>query len=93
LSPKETIKEYETHLKMTNKEIRKCDIWIPHETTGMLITVPGRVCPKEQQLITKLTWEIKFCKEQWAELQKELKTTKDNGSTYPKAIGPMRGDP
>jgi hypothetical protein len=43
----------------------------------MLITVPGRVSPEEQQLITKLTWEIESCKEQSIELQNEIKTTKD----------------
>jgi hypothetical protein len=41
--------------------------------TGMIITVPGRVSPEEQQSIAKFTWEIKSCKEQLAELQKEIK--------------------
>jgi hypothetical protein len=43
---------------MTNNEIRKCNIWIPHKTTDVLITVPRRVSPEEQQLIAELTWEI-----------------------------------
>jgi hypothetical protein len=79
LSPKETMKEYETHLKMTNKEIRervKRVVRIPHETTAMIIMVPGQVFPGEQQLIAKLTWEIESCKQQSAELQKEIQTAK-----------------
>jgi hypothetical protein len=63
-------------LKTTNKEIRKRSIRIPHETAGVLIAVPGRVSPEEQQLIDKLTWEIEACKEQSAELQKEIKNPK-----------------
>jgi hypothetical protein len=77
LSPKETIKEFESHLKAINKEIRKRDIRIPHVTAGELITVPGRVSQQEQQLMTKFIWEIKSCQQQSAELQKEIKTTKE----------------
>jgi hypothetical protein len=54
-SPKDTIKEFENHLKVINTEIHSRDIRIPHETTGVLITVPGRVSQEEEQLITKLT--------------------------------------
>jgi hypothetical protein len=92
LSPKETIKEYETHLKLTIKEISKRDIRIPHETTGMLITVPGRVSPEEQQLITKLTWEIESCKEQSIELQNEIKTTKDMIEKKKKQLEELRSE-
>jgi hypothetical protein len=77
LSPKETIKEFENHLKAINKEIRSRNIRIPHKTTGELITVPGRVSQQEEQLMTKLTWEIESCQEQSAELQKEIKRTKE----------------
>jgi len=77
LSTKDTIKEFENHLKAINKDIRSWDIKIPHETTGVLIKVPGRVSQEEQQLLTKLTWEIESCKEQSAKLQKEIKTTKE----------------
>jgi hypothetical protein len=76
LSPKETIKEYETHLKMAYKEIRKRNVRIPQEMTGMIIMVPGRVSPEEQQLIAKPTWEIESCKQQSAELQKKKKEQK-----------------
>jgi hypothetical protein len=77
LTPKETIKEYESHFKAINNEIRKRDVRIPHQTTGVLIsTVPGRVTPQEQQLLAQLTWEIDSRKQQSAELQKEIKTTK-----------------
>jgi hypothetical protein len=41
LSPKETIKEFESHLKAINKEIRSRDIRIPHVTASELIAVPG----------------------------------------------------
>jgi hypothetical protein len=74
LSPKETIKESENHLKAIKKEIRSCNIGIPHKLTGVLITVPGLVSQEEQQLMTKLTWEIDSCKQQSAELQKEKKS-------------------
>jgi hypothetical protein len=63
LSPKETIKEFENHLKAINKEFPSLYIWIPHETTGELITVPGWVLQQEQQLITKLTWQIESCQQ------------------------------
>jgi hypothetical protein len=46
LNPKETSKEYQTHLKVAQKEITKQD-------TGQRITQPGWVSPEEQQLIGK----------------------------------------
>jgi hypothetical protein len=79
LSPKETIKEYKTHLKMTNNKIRKCNMQIPHKTTGVLIRVPGLVFSEEQQLIAKLTWEIKSCNEQISQAAKGNKDNKRNG--------------
>jgi hypothetical protein len=68
LSPKESLKEYESHLKTTNKEIKKRDVRIPRETTGAMILVLGRISPEEQQLIQKLEWEIHSCKDQSEEL-------------------------
>ncbi len=92
LSPKETVKEFENHLKAINKEIRSRDIRIPHETTGTLITVPGRVSPEEQQLITKLTWEIDSCKQQSAELNKEIKTTKETIEKKKRKLEELRSE-
>ena len=63
LNPKETIKDYQTHLKMIQKTIRSRDVMILNETTGKMITQPGRLSPEEQQLIDKLHWEIETCKE------------------------------
>jgi hypothetical protein len=92
LSPKETIKEFENHLKATKKELQRRDIQIPHETTGVLITVPGRVSPEEQQLISKLVWEIESCKQQSTELQKEIKTTKEMIEKKKKQLQELRSE-
>ncbi len=92
MSPKDTVKEFENHLKEINKEIRSRDLRIPHETTGVLITVPGRVSPEEQQLITKLTWEIEACKQQSAELQKEIKTTKETTEKKKRKLEELRSE-
>jgi hypothetical protein len=60
LNPKETIKDYKTHLSVTLKEIGKRDIVkeigkrdivILNEVTGQMITQPGNISPEEQQLI------------------------------------------
>jgi hypothetical protein len=64
LNPKETIKEYQTHLKVAQKDIKKQDVGILNKGTGQMITQPGRVSPEEQQLIQKLQWEIESCTEQ-----------------------------
>jgi hypothetical protein len=77
LNPKETIKDYQTHLKTIQKTIRSRDVMILNETTGKMITQPGRLSPEEQQLIDKLQWEIETCKEQSTVLQAEIKTTKE----------------
>jgi hypothetical protein len=90
LSSKETIKEYEAHLKITNNNIRARAERIQHETTGRMITVPGRVSHDEQQLIDKLTWEIESCKEQAAEIQKEIKTTKEMIEKKKKVLEELR---
>jgi hypothetical protein len=92
LSPKETIKEFQNHLKKNKKEIRRRDIQIPHETTGVLITVPGQVSPEEQQLIAKLVWEIESCKQQSTELQKEIKTTKEMVEKKKKQLEELRSE-
>ena len=92
LSPKDTIKEFENHLKAIHKDIRSRDLWIPHKTTGLLITVPGRVSPEEQQLITKLTWEIESCKQQSTELQKEIKTTKETIDKKKRKLEDLRSE-
>jgi hypothetical protein len=92
LAPKESLKEYESHLKTTNKEIKKRDVIIPHETTGAMILVPGRVSPEEQQLIQKLEWEINSCKEQSEELQKEIKNTKEMIEKNKKKLEELRSE-
>jgi hypothetical protein len=79
-------------LKAINKEIQSRNIWIPHKTTGTLITVPGRVSPEEQQLITKLTWEIGSCKKQSAELHKEIKTTKETIEKKKRKLEELRSE-
>jgi hypothetical protein len=77
LNPNETIKEYQTHLKLTQKQIRQQDVVILNDQTGQqMITQPGRVSSEEQQLIKKLRWEIESCTEQSTVLQAEIKTTK-----------------
>jgi FtsZ-binding cell division protein ZapB len=92
LSPKDTVNEFENHLKVINKEIRSRDLRIPHEMTSVLITVPGQVLPEEQQLITKLTWEIESCKQQSAELQKEIKTTKETIKEKKRKLEELRSE-
>jgi hypothetical protein len=77
LSPKEMIKEYQTHLKLTQKEIRRRYVVILNEQTGQMITQPGRVPSEEQQLVEKLQWEIESCTEKSTALQAEIKTTKE----------------
>jgi hypothetical protein len=90
LNPKETIKDYKTHLSMTVKEIREHDIVILNEATGQMITQPGCVSPDEQQLIDKVTWAIKSCTEQAKELRAEIKTTKDIVNKKKKQLEDMR---
>jgi hypothetical protein len=92
LTRKETIKEYETHLKTINNEIGKRNVRIPHKTTGLLITVPGRVTPGEQQLLAKLTWEIESWRKQSAELQKEIKTKKEVMDKKKKQLEELRSE-
>jgi hypothetical protein len=92
LSPKESMKEYEQHLKTITKEIKKRDVWIPHESTGAMIRVPGRVSPEEQQLIAKLQWEITCCKEQSADLRTEIKTTKETIEKNKTKLEELRGE-
>jgi trehalose/maltose hydrolase-like predicted phosphorylase len=72
LNPKETIKEYQTHLKLTQKEIRRREVVILNEQTGQMITQPGWVSSEEQHLIEKLQWEIESCTEQSTVLQAEI---------------------
>jgi hypothetical protein len=90
LNPKETIKDYKTHLGVTLKEIRERDVVILNEATGQMITQPGRVSPQEQQLIDKLTWEIESCTEQARELRVEIKTTKEIIDKKKKQLEEMR---
>jgi hypothetical protein len=92
LSPKETIKEYEAYLKAVTKEIKKRDLRIPHETTGAMILVPGRVTPEEQQMIEKLKWETNSCKEQSIELRKEIKSTKEMIERNKKKLEELRSE-
>jgi hypothetical protein len=77
LNPKETIKECQTHLKLTQKEIRRRDVVILNEQTGQMITQPGRVSSEEQQLVESLQWESESCTEQSTILQAEIKTTRN----------------
>ena len=90
LDPKETIKEYQTHLKLTQKEIRRRDMVILNEQTGQMITQPGRVSPEEQQLVKKLQWEIDYCTEQSTVLQAEIKTAKEQIEKKKKKLEELR---
>jgi hypothetical protein len=92
LSPKETIGEYELHLKTTNKEIKKRDVRIRHEVTGAMILIPGRISPEEQQLIEKLQWEIDSCSEQAEELQSEMKSCKEMIEKKKKKLEELRSE-
>jgi hypothetical protein len=60
--------------------------------TGTLITVPGRVSPEEQQLMTKLSWEIESCKQQSAELHKEINTTKETIEKKKRKLEELRSE-
>jgi hypothetical protein len=61
LNPKETIKEYQTHPKVAQKDIKKQDVEMLNKGTGQMITQLGRVSPEEQQLIQKLQRVIELC--------------------------------
>jgi predicted RNase H-like nuclease (RuvC/YqgF family) len=66
---------------------------IPHETTGAMIRVPGRVVsPEEQEMIAKLQWEITRCKEQSAGLRNEIKTTKERIEKNKSKLEELRGE-
>jgi len=57
-----------------------------------MILVPGRVSPEEQQMISKLQWEINCCKEQSKELRDEIKTTKEIIEKNKKKLEEMRSE-
>ena len=57
-----------------------------------MVLVPGRVSPEEQQLISKLQWEINCCKEQSIEIRNEIKTTKETIEKNKKKLEEIRSE-
>ena len=57
-----------------------------------MILVPGRVSPEEQQMISKLQWEINCCKEQSKQLRDEIKTRKEIIEKNKKRLEEMRSE-
>jgi hypothetical protein len=90
LNPKETIKQYQTHLKVTQQEIQNRSTVIQNNETHEMITVPGRVTPAEQELMEQLTWEIDSCTEQAEGILDEMKTTKQLIDKKKKELEEMR---